>query len=186
MFRWMRQHHSPATIRLALGIVADGGSHREASEATGVAIETLRTWLYTRAPKRAHLELDTFESCTRCGAPLHDFAVLPAQPYAYLLAVYLGDGNIFGGRKGIFTLRVTLDELYPGIIDECVAAMTLIRDGRPPRVRPDSRGKRCVYVEALWKQWPSTAPAASTTARSCSSRGSRRWCTRPRRPSCAG
>ena len=41
--------------------------------------------------------------------------------YAYLLGLYLGDGNIVKMRR-IYRMRVTLDAKYPNIINSCVQA----------------------------------------------------------------
>ncbi len=55
-------------------------------------------------------------------------AILKA--YAYLLGLYLGDGNIVHMRR-IYRLRVTLDARYPNIINSCVqAGKTLLPDNR--------------------------------------------------------
>jgi hypothetical protein len=60
--------------------------------------------------------------CVRCGGPRHSFDELPASPYAYLLGAYLGDGFLARSRRGVYRLRITLDDRYPGIIAECKAA----------------------------------------------------------------
>ena len=39
---------------------------------------------------------------TACGVD-HDFAALPAAPYAYLLGLYLGDGCIYTGPTSLAT-----------------------------------------------------------------------------------
>lgn len=41
---------------------------------------------------------------------------LPAASYAYLLGLYLGDGWIVAMRRGTFSLRISLDQRYPGLI----------------------------------------------------------------------
>ena len=43
--------------------------------------------------------------------------------YVYLLGLYLGDGAISEHRRRVFRLRIALDVKYPGIVDECAAAM---------------------------------------------------------------
>jgi hypothetical protein len=35
--------------------------------------------------------------------------------YAYLLGVYLGDGYVTTEQNGVHRLRITLDDVYPGI-----------------------------------------------------------------------
>lgn len=77
---------------------------------------------------------------------------LPGVTYAYLLGVYLGDGCL-GRNRTSWALRIALDISYPGIIKECCDAVELIRGGRRPRSRPDSRGEACVRVESTWRAW---------------------------------
>jgi hypothetical protein len=43
------------------------------------------------------------------------------ETYAYLLGMYLGDGNIVKMQR-IYRLRITLDAKYPNIIDSCMQA----------------------------------------------------------------
>jgi hypothetical protein len=55
---------------------------------------------------------------------------LPRESYAYLLGVYLGDGCL--GEVGTsWSLRITLDEAYPGIIDSCCEAIEVLRGNGP-------------------------------------------------------
>jgi hypothetical protein len=46
--------------------------------------------------------------------------------YAYLLGLYLGDGYV-ASMPRTFRLRITLDDAYPGIVAEAVAAMRAVR-----------------------------------------------------------
>jgi len=66
-------------------------------------------------------------------APRHDPRVrgssvrLPWRPpdaysYAYLLGIYLGDGSISVSGRGRVVLRVSLDSLYPGVVNEVETA----------------------------------------------------------------
>ena len=82
--------------------------------------------------------------------------------YAYLLGLYLGDGCLSEHRRGVLRLRISLDERYPGIISECVAAMRdVLPDNRAARPA-DSRGQRAVEVSIYSKQlrclFPQHAP----------------------------
>lgn len=87
----------------------------------------------------------------------HDVSQLPAGPYAYLLGLYLGDGYISAGRRGVWCLRVTLDSAYPGIIDECCAALEAIFPSKTAR-RGARRNSRCVDVSMWSKHWPCFFP----------------------------
>jgi hypothetical protein len=76
--------------------------------------------------------------------------------YAYLLGMYLGDGHVV--QKGRSSqLRVSLDSRYPGIVDECVAAMILSLPSVRPRIRRDPVERR-VDVHAGSKYWLALFP----------------------------
>lgn len=95
--------------------------------------------------------------CGRCAGPAHDLAGLDPRTYAYLLAVYLGDGCLGSQPKDVYALRVVLDTVYPGIIAETATAIESVR-GRPPRVAPEWRGQNCVEIVSYWKAWPCLLP----------------------------
>jgi hypothetical protein len=71
--------------------------------------------------------------------------------YAYLLGLYLGDGYLAAHPKGVFRLRITLDEAYPEIIAECARAIEALLPGN--KVRTFQR-KGCIEVRAYSKGWP--------------------------------
>lgn len=81
-------------------------------------------------------------------------AELPPE-YVYLLGLYLGDGSISAHARGVFKLRLTLDAVYPGIIQEAESAMRL--------VIPSSRASRHhrkgdIEVYSYSKSWPCLFP----------------------------
>jgi hypothetical protein len=86
------------------------------------------------------------------------FVLGPADrfSYAYLLAMYLGDGHLADTGRS-FQLRVALDGLYPQIVDECVTAMVLSLPVVTPHVRRD-RIERRMNVMAGSKHWPALFP----------------------------
>src|SRR4051794_15620326 len=43
-----------------------------------------------------------------------------AYSYAYLLGLYLGDGSVSVSSRNRVALRVSLDSVYPQIVEECV------------------------------------------------------------------
>jgi hypothetical protein len=93
---------------------------------------------------------------------------LPADTYAYLLGVYLGDGCLMPVGSS-WSLRIGLDEAYPGIIDSCCDAIEILRGGRRPKPRPASRGQRFVRIESMWRQrgchFPQHGPGRKHTRR---------------------
>ncbi len=62
--------------------------------------------------------------------------------YVYLLGVYLGDGCISAHRRGVYRMRVHLDVRYPGIVDECEAALRAVA----PRNRVGRLSRRSHYA----------------------------------------
>ena len=79
-----------------------------------------------------------------------------AWTYAYLLGLYLGDGNLVVSAGRSF-LRLSLDGIHPELIDEARDAVVITTLGRTVRVYDDplSRGK---MVQASWKRWPEAFP----------------------------
>lgn len=81
--------------------------------------------------------------------PCPHIATVPAGPYAYLLGLYLGDGCLAEGSRGVYRLRITLDKKYPGIISECCRAAALVL---PNKVGYVDRGS-WVEVYSYSKHW---------------------------------
>jgi hypothetical protein len=95
--------------------------------------------------------------CSRCGLETHRFSELEPEAYSYLLGIYLGDGTVAKNGSS-WTLRVTLDERYPSIIESCGHAIETVRPGHQPIVRMRPGGNRCASVESNWKGWPCLLP----------------------------
>ena len=87
----------------------------------------------------------------------HDFSSLPGRSYAYLLGMYLGDGYISAGRRGVWRLRVSCDSKYPEIIRSCCAAMEAIFLDKHARAAK-RRDCNCVDVSIWSKHWPCLIP----------------------------
>jgi hypothetical protein len=111
------------------------------------------------------------DGCVECGGAAHHFEHLP-RAYAYVLGLYLGDGCISSHPRGVYRLRITLDAVYPRIIDEAAAAIEQVvpssRVGRFARryhdvevssrygfsnVSADIRGIFCRACDALDLHW---------------------------------
>ncbi|MFI9775034.1 transcriptional regulator [Streptomyces sp. NPDC051956] len=136
------------TRKRALALVSQGRSLNSVSKETGVSRAAIRTWQIDIEPrKRAGLP------CPRCG----DTPTPPADQaaYAYLLGLYLGDGCINAHRRGVYFIRIVLDNAWPGLIDACEAAMRAVRpDNSVCRVKKQG----CVAVTASSKHWPCLFP----------------------------
>jgi len=80
----------------------------------------------------------------------------PQMAYAYLLGLYLGDGDIskYASHR-VHRLRVALDKRYPNIIAGCIRAIEVILPNNQVGV-VDSQG--CVYVSCYHKFWPAIFP----------------------------
>ena len=91
--------------------------------------------------------------CPICGAgDQPDPAV-----YSYLLGIYLGDGCLSLMPRGVYKLRVVLDQRYPLIIEECAQAMGAVRPNSQMKVgRVQKIG--CIEVNSHWKHWPCLFP----------------------------
>ena len=77
--------------------------------------------------------------------------------YAYMLGLYLGDGHISSHPRGVFRLRVFLDRAYPVIVDECVAAMSVLApDNRVSVLHPP--GSHMDIPSAFSRHWPCLFP----------------------------
>ena len=115
---------------------------------------TVRDWISGRIPRPATGA--PAEPCPGCA--LHEELVdRDFAAYSYLLGLYLGDGCISAGRRGVFRLRVTLDRSYPGIVEECLEAMRrIVPSGRASVYsRPTDRVDE---VSAFSKHWPCLIP----------------------------
>jgi hypothetical protein len=139
----------PETAAGALALVAAGLPHREVSDRTGIPVATIRNWLYPGPPGKTKAPC-----CDTCGGSPHDFAILPAIEYAYLLGVYLGDGCV-SRTPNHCSLRVFLDHKYPGIVAEVRRAIAAVR-GRLPWV--GTREETCDVVVSYWREWPCWFP----------------------------
>ena len=121
-------------------------SATEVARATGVPRSTIRDWGNGRTRQ------SRFDGCET-----QDYTALDGGAYAYLLAMYLGDGCISLHPRGAWKLRVTLDAAYPGIISECASAIRVITPRSQAHV-VKRRRERCVEVYSYWKHWPCYLP----------------------------
>jgi hypothetical protein len=141
---------SLSDLRSVFRLKARGLTDREISSRTCVPINTIRTWRNGRVPGYARPRILTATHARDDTPP--DVSSLPAPAYAYLLGMYLGDGCL--ARNGTsWTLRVALDDSYPGIIRECEEAIREVSSGKHVYTRPASGGQRCVVVACTWHPW---------------------------------
>jgi hypothetical protein len=76
--------------------------------------------------------------------------------YSYLLGLYLGDGWVAPHLRTA-RLVITLDGVYPDIIDEARAAAAACGSGRAISVLR-VRGSRAIVVQSYWSGWLEVFP----------------------------
>lgn len=130
----------------AVYLLGRGLSDSEIGKILDIPRATIRDW---RVGKRRVVSRSS-AACSFCGP-----ASLDASAYAYLLGLYLGDGCLSPHPRGVFKLRITLDEIYPLIIGGCMAAMEAVRGyGHAGLVQAPG----CLIVTMYWKHWPCLFP----------------------------
>jgi hypothetical protein len=120
---------------------------REVAQIVGVPVATVRRWRKgeRRAPHQAYRA-----TCPRCnGRPLDE------PTYSYLLGLYLGDGWLTLGRRGVFALSIACCDAWPGLITTATQAMSA--------VMPDSgvfsvQRIGITEVKSTSKHWPCLFP----------------------------
>jgi hypothetical protein len=110
-------------VHEVLTLVEKGLNDCEISRRTGVPRRTILGWRHGDVPRWALVGAP--DSCPDCGHPSHEFLDLSVPAYPYLLGLYLGDGSIAEYPR-TYRLTVYLDRAYPGIVEECRAAMSTV------------------------------------------------------------
>jgi hypothetical protein len=144
-------------VRRVQALIDKGLNNCEISRETGIPRGTVRDWRQGMTPRRGPnaARIPPEGSCPRCGHSAHDGNAQPQHQYAYLLGLYLGDGTISAGPRGVFKLRIVLDVRYPGIIEECAAAVAAVcpssKVGRVSKIG-------CIEVYSYSRAWPCLFP----------------------------
>lgn len=81
------------------------------------------------------------------------------KAYAYVLGIYLGDGNIVKSRR-VYRLRITLDARYPNIIHFCSEQVKMLLPENEIGIVGHYFQERlsCVDVSSYHKFWPELLP----------------------------
>jgi hypothetical protein len=129
-----------ATRHRTLALLAAGHSLSAVSRTTGISRAAIREWAVhgPDASGVGRLPLRTDNSA-----------------YPYLLGLYLGDGCLSPGRRGVYALRIACADSWPGLIEACEDAIRAVRPGGAV-CRVQQQG--CVQVTACSKQWPAVFP----------------------------
>jgi hypothetical protein len=130
----------PVSVRQeALRLVDAGRSLNSVSQQLGVSRAAIRAW-----------REGGVEAVTPAGCPAR-----PTTPeYAALFGYYLGDGCISVVSRA-YSLRVSCDQVWPGIIEDVETCMRSVHPSRPVfRVRAPG----AIVVQSSWKHWPCLFP----------------------------
>lgn len=138
---------SQREVDAVLALVALGFSDSEVADRTGIPRRTVLDWRHGRRPRAG--------GGLSCDFSSH--SAIPSGQYAYLLGLYQAMGVLSKSHRGVWRLRISADAQYPGIIEECAAAMEAIFPAqRAHQVR--RRRSRCVDISMYSKHWPCLFP----------------------------
>jgi hypothetical protein len=142
------------------GLRAEGCSQSEIAHRTGVSRSQVRGWLAVglgavlHSPMRERAAANGGENGSFCRVSRCLFVAGVDEPafYAYLFGQYLGDGMLSQGPRGVYRLRITTCDAYPGIMTECADA---IRAVMPTNIVSayQRRGLGCTEVISHSKHW---------------------------------
>lgn len=136
--------HPVEVRRRALDLLATGRSLNSVSNQLGVSRAALREWR-DRGPEPRTRSA----RCCVCDGGKPDEA-----GYSTLLGYYLGDGCISKARR-TYSLRVSCDRTYPGIIADVGDAIALVHPGAGIC---HVQGPGVVVVQNCWNHWPCVFP----------------------------
>ena len=132
----------------ALRLVESGMNDCQIARLMGISRGTIRDWRHKAGtgwkPGQAAGAIRSPCSVCRGGQPNE-------QVYAYLLGLYLGDGCLALHHRGVYRLRISLDQAYPNIIQEGLSAIDAIKtQGKKAGV---VFAEGCVEIYSYWKHW---------------------------------
>lgn len=130
------------TRKHALRLLSNGRSLNSVSKETGISRSAIRAW---------QVRLDPLPRVnpTPCSGPGDRAA------YAYLLGLYLGDGCISSHPRGGHYLRIACADAWPGLIEQCRAAIQAVRPSDKVYVL---QRQGCVNVTSYGRHWTCLFP----------------------------
>ena len=134
-----------------VGLCKVGLNDCQVSRLTGIPRGTVRD-MRTKGREGWSRSGRTEKDCPMCGS-----RSLDEKAYAYLLGIWLGDGCISRHARGVFKLRIMLDQKYLGIVSECIRAIESVRAFPKARVGV-TECLGCFEVGSHWKHWPCLFP----------------------------
>ena len=148
--------HSDDKVREVFKLLDDRLSQAETGRRTGVSRAQVRSWqrdgieAVLSSPMRAVSAREPHAGDV-CDAMID----VPIAPYAYLLGQYLGDGCISTQGRGNPKLRISTCDDYPGIREECIAAIRAVSPSSGVSV---IQQQGCAEVAAAFVHWPCLFP----------------------------
>lgn len=137
--------HPRETVDRALRLSALGFVDRDVAEICGVSLGAVRKWRTGARRARESQDRRRNRSCPRCNQrPLDHTA------YAYLLGLYLGDGHIVLGRKGVYRLTLSCDNSWPGLMEAAAEAMRAVM---PTSTVSRRQSTGCVNIMSQSTHW---------------------------------
>lgn len=115
-----------ALVERSFELKSRGLTDKAIAEQLQISIRAVRHWRHgtrQRLPPSRRVRLHNEARCPPCARCLG--TELSGKPYAYLLGLYLGDGHIVD-KKGQHTLAISCSDSWPGLMDECEAAMRAV------------------------------------------------------------
>lgn len=97
----------------------------------------------------------------RTGCPRCHGRSIDESAYAYLLGLYLGDGHIARGRRGVYVLSIACSDDWPGLLGTARRAMSAVM---PASSVCCVQQPGCTAVKSYSKHWPCLFPAARAGA----------------------
>ncbi|MFI1284077.1 transcriptional regulator [Streptomyces sp. NPDC020858] len=130
------------TRKRTLALLSSGRSMNSVSKETGISRAAIRAW-------QVRIEPLPRVNQTPCSGPGD------AAAYAYLLGLYLGDGCISPHPKGGNYLRIACADAWPGLIEQCRAAILTVRPSDKVYVL---QRQGCVNVTSYGRHWTCLFP----------------------------
>ncbi len=137
--------HPISARQKALALIATGRSLNSISKQVGVSRAALREWQQHGIEPQGRPA-----PCFRCARG----HTQDASAYAALLGYYLGDGCI-SRQRTTFSLRVSCDRTYAGIIEDVTRCIEAVHDGGSAC---HVSGPGVVIVQNCWNHWPCVLP----------------------------
>jgi hypothetical protein len=132
-------------------MMAAGIPFGEVCKAIGLPRGTVAHWFYGERARLRREHPPEPSRCPRCR-PVPGFPE-DQESYSYLLGLYLGDGHLVTRAK-VPVLRVYCADVWPGLIEECEAAMLAVLARSVHRVRQTG----CTAVQSYSNHWPCLLP----------------------------